>query len=90
MSNLPYTIYTIYQILIGFAYSLIAVGFRKILMSFSSFVSQKKYAGKFLRPEVILSRSYPTKCTIWPSPSITINLSFLKNAINFEPLGVSS
>ena len=51
--------------LIGFAYSLTAAGFRAILMSFFSFVSQKIYTGKSLRPEVTLSRSYLTECSIW-------------------------
>ena len=76
--------------MIRLAYSLTAVGFRAILMSFFSFVIQKTYPGKFLRPEVILSRTYLTKCSIWASPYIIINLSFLKNAINSELLGVRS
>ena len=76
--------------MIGFAYSLIAVGFRAILMSFFSFVNQKTYSGNFLRPEVILSRNYPTKCSIWPTPLSSSILSFFKNAINSEPLGVRS
>ena len=60
------------------------VGFRAILMSFLSFLSQKTYP----RPEVILSRNYLRKRNTWPPPSITINLPFLKNPINSEPLGV--
>ena len=64
------------------------VGFRTILMSFLSFLSQKRYSGEFLRLEVILSRSYLRNCCIWWSPLIIINLSFFKNAINSEPLGV--
>ena len=75
-------------ILIKFSYSLIPVGFRVILMSFLSFLSQKTYPKEFLRPEVILSRSYLRNCCIWWSPLIIINLSFFKNAINSEPLGV--
>ena len=51
--------------LIGFTYSLIAVGFRATLISLFSFMSQKTYPRKFLRPEVILSRSYLTKCSIY-------------------------
>ena len=46
------------QILIGFACSLIPVGFRAILISCLSFVSQKTYPWEFLREELILSRSY--------------------------------
>ena len=76
--------------LIGFAYSLIAVGFGAILMLFFGFVSQKSYPERILRPEVMLSRSYLTKCSIWPTFPIIINLSFLKNAIISEPLGVKS
>ena len=63
------------------------VGFRAISMSFLSFLSQKNYPGEFLGTEVILSRSYLRKCSIW-LPPIIINLSFFKNAINSEPLGV--
>ena len=74
--------------LIGFAYSFIPVGFRAMLMSFLSFMSQKTYLGKFLRAEVILSRIYLRKCSIWPAPSIIISFSFIKNAINSEPFGV--
>ena len=57
-------------------------------MSFLSFLSQKTYPGEFLKPEVILSRSYLRKCKIWPGPPSIINLSFFKNAIKSEPLGV--
>ena len=74
--------------LIRFFYSLIPVGFRAILMSFLSFLSQKKYPGEFFRPEVILSRSYLRNCCIRRSPLIIINLSLFKNAIKSEPLGV--
>ena len=68
-------------ILIGFACSSIPVGFRAILMSFLSFLSQKAYPGEFLRPEVILSRSYLRKCSIWLGSLPIINLSFFKNVI---------
>ena len=74
--------------MIKFFYSLIPVGFRAISMSFLSFLSQKTYPGEFLKPEVILSRSYLRKCKIWPGPPSIINLSFFKNAIKSEPLGV--
>ena len=47
-----------------------------ILISVFSFMSQKLHPGDFLRPEVILSRSYIRKYSIWPAPSIIINLSF--------------
>ena len=69
-----------------FFYSLIPVGFRAILMSFMSFLSQKRCPGEFLKPEVILS-SYLKSYCIWRSPLI-INLQFFKNAINSEPVGV--
>ena len=66
-----------------FSHSLILVGFRATLMSFLSFLSHKPYPGEFLRPEVILSRSYLRNCCIWsapptptPLPPIIINLSF--------------
>ena len=37
-------------------------------MSFLNFLSQKRYPGEFLRPEVILSRSYlRNSCIWWPS-----------------------
>ena len=46
--------------LIGFGYSLIAVGFKAIFILifffFFNFVSQKIYPGKFLRLEVILAK----------------------------------
>ena len=75
--------------MIGFAYSLIPVGFRAILTSFLSFLNQKTYPGEYLRPGVILSRSYLRKCCICLSlPPIIINLSFVNNAINSELLGV--
>ena len=82
-------IYSAYYILIRFFYSLIPIGFRTILMSFLSFLSQKRYPGKFLRPEVIISRSYLRNCYIWQSPLIIINLSFCKTPINSELLGVT-
>ena len=68
-------------------YSLIPIGFKAIVMSFLSVGSQKTYSGEFERPEVIFSRSYLRKCSIWPT-SIIINLSFSKNTIQSEPLGV--
>ena len=81
-------IYTAWKILIGFVYSSMSVGFRVISMSFLSFLSQKTYPGKFLRPEVILSRTYLRKCSIWLGLPTIINLSFFKHAIKYEPLGV--
>ena len=59
-----FQIYTAWHILIGFAYSLISVGFRAIFMSLLSFLSQKIDPGDFLKLEVILSRSYLRKCSI--------------------------
>ena len=58
------------------------------LMSFLSFLSQKTYTGEFLKPEVILSRSYLRKCGIWLGPHSIINFLLFKNAIKSEPLGV--
>ena len=56
--------------LIGFASSLIPVGFRAISMSFLSFLSQKTYPEEFLRPEVILRRGYLRKCNIWSPTNV--------------------
>ena len=58
-------------------------------MSFLSFLSHKTYPGEFLRPEVILTRGYLRKCSIWLGLPSVINLSFLKNALKSEPLGVT-
>ena len=74
--------------MIGFAYSSISLGLRAISMSFLSFLSQKTYPGEFLRPEVILSRSYLRKCSIPLGFLPIINLSFFLNIIKSEPLGV--
>ena len=71
-----------------FAYSFIPVIFTAIWMSFLSFLSQKTYPGEFLRPKVILSRSYLRKFSVWRCAPSIINLSFFKNAIKSEPLGV--
>ena len=57
-----------------FFYSLISVGFRAILMSFLSFLSQKTYP----RPEVILSRNYLRKRSTWPPPLSPSICHFLK------------
>ena len=62
--------------LIGFSYSLRPVGFRAILMSFLSFLSQKSYPEKFSKPEVILSRGYLKTCCISCPPPYHINFSF--------------
>ena len=59
-----------------FSHSLILVGFRATLMSFLSFLSHKPYPGEFLRPEVILSRSYLRNCCIWPPP-ISSSISYI-------------
>ena len=63
-------------ILIKFSYSLIPVGFRAILMSFLSFLSQKTYPKEFLRPEVILSRSYLRNCCIWLPPPLSSSICY--------------
>ena len=57
-------------------------------MSFLSFLSQKTYSGEFIRPEVNLSRSYLSKCSICLGLPPVINLSFFKNVKKSEPLGV--
>ena len=46
---------------------------------------KKTYPWEFLRPEVILSRSYLRKCSIWLGLPSSINL-FFKNAIKSESL----
>ena len=79
--------------MIGFAYSSIPVGFRAISISFLSFLSQKTFSGKFLRTELILSRSYARKCSAWVGPPPIINLLrvlplSIKYAIKSESLGV--
>ena len=57
-------------------------------MSFLSFLSQKTYPREFLRPHVILSRSYLRKYIFgWVLP-LSSFFSFFKNAIKFEPLRV--
>ena len=43
---------------------------------------------KFLRPEIILSKSYLRKGSIWLGLPSIIKFSFFKNAIKSEPLGV--
>ena len=65
-----------------------SVDFMAALMLFLSFSSQKTQAGEFLRPEVILSRSYLRKYCIWLPPTIIISLLFFKNVVNSKPLGV--
>ena len=58
---------------------MIPVGFRPILMSFLNFLSQQRYPGEFLRPEVILSRSYLRNCCICWSDLTRILLSIGTN-----------
>ena len=57
-------------------------------MLFLTLLSQKTYAGEFVGPEVILSRSYLRKESIWQGRPPIINLSLFKNAINSDRLGV--
>ena len=66
----------------------IPAGFRAISMSFLSFLSQKTFTGEFLRPWVILSKSYLRKRSNWPGPSSSIIFSFFENAIKSERVGV--
>ena len=74
--------------MIRFFYSLIAVGFRAILMSFLGFLSQKRYPREFLRPEGILSTGYLRNCCIWWSPpyhhQFVKKLKMLKTLNRFE------
>ena len=72
--------------LIGFAYSSIPVGFRAISTLFLSFLSQKTYPEEFLGPEVILSRSYLRKCSIWLGLPLSSICSFLKMPQNLNRL----
>ena len=72
------------KFLIGFAYSFKQVGLRANLMSCFSFLSQKTYPGEFVRPEVVLSRSYLRKCSIWLGLPPIINLSFFENTTKSE------
>ena len=66
------------KFLIVFAYSLIPVGFREILVSFLTFLSQKAYPGELLRPKIILSRNYLRNCSIWLPPLSSLICHFLK------------
>ena len=81
-------IYTAWKILIGFAYSSILLGFRAILMLFLKILSQKIYPDENLRSEVILSRSYLRKCSIWLGLPLSSICHFFKNVIKSEPLGI--
>ena len=74
--------------LIGFSYSSASVVYRSISMLFLSFLSQNTYPEEFLRPEVILSRSYSNKCSISLGLPPIIKLPFYKNVIKYEPFGV--
>ena len=74
--------------MIRLAYDSVPAGFRAILISFLSFFSQKTYPVKIFRPEVVLSRSYLKKCSVWLGSPPIINFSFLRNAIKSEPFGV--
>ena len=57
------------------------------MISFLNFLSQKRYPGEFLRPEVILSRSYLRKCCIWCSPFTRISLPIGTNGKPLAPIG---
>ena len=76
--------------MIGFSYSLKTVDFRAILMSFLTFFSQKTNPAEFLRQEVILSKGYRRKCSIWSEPLAIINLLFFKNATKSDQLMIIS
>ena len=54
-----------------------------------SFLSQKTYPGEFLRPEIIWSKSYWQKCSIWsnpPPPTLSLICHFLKILKNLNCL----
>ena len=74
--------------IVNFDRIFLSVSFRAILMSFLNFLVQKTYPGEFLRAEVILSRGYLKTFVFGTLPLIIINLSFFKNAINSDQLGV--
>ena len=56
-------------------------------MSFLNFLSQKRYPGEFLRPEVILSRSYLRNCCIWWFPRTRISLPIGANGKPLAAIG---
>ena len=56
-------------------------------MSFLNFLSQKRYPGEFLRPEVILSRCYLRNCCIWCSPLTRISLPIGTNGKPLAAIG---
>ena len=56
-------------------------------MSFLNFLSQKRCPGEFLRPEVILSRSYLRNCCIWWSPLTRISLLIGTNGKPLAAIG---
>ena len=80
-------IHAAWYILIVFAYSSIPVGFRAISMSFLSFLSQKIPRGAFKTRDYIKQKLSKKMQYLAGIPPI-INLSFFKNVIKFEPLGV--
>ena len=57
------------------------------MISFLNFLSQKRYPGEFLRPEVILSRSYLRNCCIWWYPLIRISLPIETNGRPLAAIG---
>ena len=59
-------------------------------MSFLNFLSQKRYPGEFLRPEVILSRTYLRNCCIWWSFLTRIPLPIGTNGTPLTSIGKSS
>ena len=61
------------------------LGFRAISITFLSFLSQKTYPGKFLRPEVILSRSFPKKVVFGRVLPLSSICHIFKNAVKSEP-----
>ena len=56
-------------------------------MSFLNFLSQKRYPGEFLRPEVILSRRYLRHCYIWFPPLTRISLPIGTNGKPLAAIG---
>ena len=70
-----------------FSYSLIPVGFRAILMSFLSFLSQKKIPRRIFKTRGYFKEKLSKKLLHLAAPSpIIINLLLFKNAINSKCL----
>ena len=74
--------------MIGVAYSLIAVGFRAISMDFFEFLESKNILKIIFKSRGYFKQKSFKKMYIWPGFPSIMNLSFFKNTIKPEPLGV--